>query len=147
MDAATLEYAPDFDRQYFDDKAADLCRRLLHKDRNKRLGSNGSKEIMMHPWFKTVDWDGIIADTVPPPFVPAHDVNAASQSEIGNFAHSKEISDTVLNIEDENVYKDWNWTSPKAFAEEVMEVLIYERRTGVTLVPISVSSACCCTII
>jgi len=147
MDAATLEYDPELDSQHFDEKAADLCRRLLHKDRNKRLGSNGSKEIMEHPWFKHVDWAGIIADTIPPPFVPARDVNAASQSEIGNFAHSKDVSDTVLTVDDESIYKEWDWTSPKAFAEEVMEVLIYERSTGISLVPISSTSSCCCAII
>jgi beta-adrenergic-receptor kinase len=94
-----------------------------------------------------VDWEGIITDIVPPPFVPARDVNAASQSEIGNFAHSKDASDTVLTEEDDTIYKDWNWTSPKAFADEVMEVLIYERRTGVELVPLSVTSSCCCAIV
>ena len=147
MDSATLEYEPEFDSQHFDEKASDLCRRLLHKDRNKRFGSNGSKEIMLHPWFKGLDWEGIISDTVPPPFVPARDVNAASQSEIGNFAHSKEVSDTVLNVDDDNMYKDWNWTNPRAFADEVMEVLIYERRTGENLVPMSDASSCCCNIL
>jgi hypothetical protein len=147
MDCATLEYDPEFDSQFFDEKASDLCRRLLHKDRSKRYGSKGSKEIMSHPWFKGVDWDGIIADTIVPPFVPARDVNAASQSEIGNFAHSKDVSDSILSVEDDQLYKDWDWTSPRAYADEVMEVVLYERRTGQSLVPISDVSSCCCTII
>lgn len=127
-----------------DESAQDLCRSLLEKDPNKRLGSNGCKEIMIHPWFKSVRWERIISDTEEPPFIPPKDINAASQSEIGTFAEDK--NSLKLDEKDDEIYKDWNWTNPKVFAAEILEMLIYERDTGRPLVPLTVGGTCCCTI-
>ena len=73
-------------------------------------------------------------------------MNAASQSEIGTFAEDKAFHDTVLTEKDEALYDQWNFTNPKAFAEEVIEFLIYERETGKPLLPIP-NPKCCCTIL
>jgi hypothetical protein len=138
---------PEFDPKYFDDDAADLCRRLLEKDETKRLGTTGCEEIMVHPWFNDVNWEMIISDRKKPPFIPLKDVNAASQSEIGNFAEDKAYQETILEEKDEEVYKDWDWTNPHAFAAEVIEFLIYERETGEPLIPLSQESLCCCNVL
>jgi beta-adrenergic-receptor kinase len=147
IDCATLEMDPEFNPKYFDDDAADLCRRLLGKDETRRLGTKGCEEIMIHPWFTDVNWEMIISDRKKPPFIPLKDVNAASQSEIGNFAEDKAYQETVLEEKDEEVYKDWDWTNPHAFAAEVIEFLIYERETGEPLIPLSQQSPCCCTVL
>jgi len=146
IDCATLEMDPVFDPKKFDDDAADLCKRLLDKDEKKRLGVQGCKEIMDHPWFKDLNWESIITDRKKPPFVPPKDVNAASQSEIGTFAEDKTYHETVLDQKDEDYYKDWDWTNPRAFASEVIEFLIYERETGEPLLPMSTGGSCCCAI-
>ncbi len=138
---------PEFDSKYFDVDAADLCHRLLDKDEKTRIGTNGCEEIMVHPWFKDVNWEMILSDRKKPPFIPPKDVNAASQSEIGNFAEDKAYQETVIEEKDEEVYKDWDWTNPNAFAAEVIEFLIYERETGEPLIPISQHSSCCCTVL
>lgn len=147
IDHATLKMEPEFDPKYYDEDAADLCCRLLEKDENARLGASGCEDIMSHPWFHALNWEMIICDRVRPPFVPAKDVNAASQSEIGTFAEDKTYHETVLDEKDKEVYKNWDWTNPKAFAEEVIEFLIYERVSGHPLLPIHQSTSCCCVVI
>lgn len=138
---------PEFNPRKYDEDAADLCRRLLDKDETTRLGYDGCEKIMTHPWFKEVDWGMIILDRQKPPFIPAKDVNAASQSEIGTFAEDKKYQETVVTEEDEEVYKNWDWTNPRAFSAEVVEFLIYERVTGEPLIPLNQQSNCCCTIL
>lgn len=147
IDCATLEMQPEFSPNDFDPDAADLCRKLLEKDEKRRLGHAGCEEIMAHPYFKSLNWEYIITDRKRPPFIPLKDVNAASQSEIGNFKEDKAYQETVLTIEDERYYKNWDWTNPHAFAAEVIEVLIYERETGRPLVPLNHGSECCCTVL
>mmetsp|Transcript_7372 Transcript_7372/g.20457 ORF Transcript_7372/g.20457 Transcript_7372/m.20457 type:complete len:731 (-) Transcript_7372:1517-3709(-) len=146
IDCATLEMDPVFDPKKFDEDAADLCRKLLDKDEKKRLGVKGCKDIMDHPWFKDLNWESIITDRKKPPYVPPKDVNAASQSEIGTFAEDKTFQETVLEDKDEDHYKDWDWTNPRAFAAEVIEFLIYERETGQPLLPMTGGGSCCCAI-
>lgn len=142
VDYATLEFEPTFHRKLFDEPASDLCSQLLSKDPNKRLGRQGHEEIMRHPWFYNIDWDMVISDSEKPPFLPLKDINAGSQSEIGNF----ERSGVKLDKKDE-CYKDWDWVNPNAFAEEVMEMLIYERESGKPLTLMSDYNSCCCTIV
>ena len=147
IDFATTDMTPTFPPENFESDAADLCRRLLDKSGRTRLGRNGCEEIMAHPWFKSVDWEAIISDRKKPPFIPAKDVNAASQSEIGTFAEDKTYQETVITEKDEEVFKQWDWTNPRAFAAEVIEFLIYERVTGEPLLPITQNGSCCCNIL
>lgn len=135
---------PAFESKKFTPTSIDLCKRLLEKDPNKRLGSNGCKEIMTHPWFESVDWEMILSDRAVPPFQPLKDINAASQSEIGTFAEDK--SAIKLTDDDHGVYKEWDWTSDRVFATEVIDMLIYEREAGRPLVPLSDNSTCCCNV-
>lgn len=137
---------PTFDHEKFDSDAADLCRKLLDKNERTRIGTNGCEEIMAHPWFKEVIWEMIITDRKKPPFLPPKDVNAASQSEIGQFAEDKAYQETFIEEKDEDFYKSWDWTNPRAFAAEVIEFLIYERETGEPLVPVTQHATCCCVI-
>jgi beta-adrenergic-receptor kinase len=51
IDLAIQQMEPDFDAHVFDDVAKDLILRLLHKDGRARLGANGHREIIAHPWF------------------------------------------------------------------------------------------------
>lgn len=147
IDTATLEMEPDFPPDKFEASAASFCRRLLDKNETTRLGYNGCEEIMAHPWFKHVNWESIISDRKKPPYIPPKDVNAASQSEIGTFAEDKAYQECALTDADEEFYKDWDWTNPRAFAAEVIEFLIYERETGEPLVPVAQNASCCCAIL
>ena len=49
----------------------DIVTKLLDKNPASRLGSqNDADEIVNHPWFKGMDWDGVMKKTVEAPFVP-----------------------------------------------------------------------------
>jgi len=144
LDYATLHMEPSFESKKFTPSSTDLCRRLLVKDPKNRLGSKGCEEIMAHEWFKDVNWEMIISDRAKPPFEPLKDINAASQSEIGTFAEDRNA--LKLSEEDQTSYKNWDWTSQKVFAAEVIEMLIYERDTGKKLIPLTVGGTCCCNI-
>eukprot|EP00591_Stephanopyxis_turris_P001140 CAMPEP_0195523900 /NCGR_PEP_ID=MMETSP0794_2-20130614/23395_1 /TAXON_ID=515487 /ORGANISM="Stephanopyxis turris, Strain CCMP 815" /LENGTH=779 /DNA_ID=CAMNT_0040653999 /DNA_START=323 /DNA_END=2659 /DNA_ORIENTATION=+ len=109
IDCATMEMTPVFDPAKFDHDSADLCLRLLDKDETKRLGRNGCEEIMSHRWFRDLNWEAILCDRMKPPFVPAKDVNAASQSEIGTFAEDKVFHETVVDEKDRKIYENWDW--------------------------------------
>jgi len=102
---------------------------------------------MAHPYFRNVNWESVISDRKRPPFIPAKDVNAASQSEIGNFTEDKAYQETQLTAEDEKVYNGWDWLNPNAYAAEVIEFLIYERETGEPLLPDTQNASCCCTVL
>lgn len=146
MDCATLEMDPPFDLAKFDDESIDLCRKLLLKDEKARLGYKGCEDIMSHPYFSEVNWELILSDKKIPPFIPPKDINAPTQKDIGAFTHDKVYEETSFGDEDNKIYKDWNWTNPSAYASEVIEFLIYERKMGCRLEPIQQSNGCCCTI-
>ena len=147
IDCATLEMEPDFPNEFFEPDAKDLCMRLLEKDETRRLGYSGCEEIMAHPYFRSLNWESIISDRKRPPYVPAKDVNATSQAEIGNFAEDKAYQETVLTEQDDTNYRSWDWTNPRAYATEVIEFLIYERGTGERLLPIQQHGGCCCVVL
>jgi serine/threonine protein kinase len=141
---------PELNPEIFAPDAADICRRLLDKNPTTRLGAKGgSEEIMAHPWFKSVDWEMIQTDRKKPPFIPPKDVNAASQHDIGNFADTGSTSKgTTFDEADERVYVDWDWVNPNAYATEVIEFLVHERKIGRPLLPESLGSdLCCCNVL
>ena len=44
---------------------------MLHRDPNKRIGSNGdAQEIMEHPFFESVNWDHVMRMEHTMPFKP-----------------------------------------------------------------------------
>jgi len=66
---------PRLDWPYLSENARDLCRRLLDKNPETRLGSgaNDAKDIREHPWFECINWEAIESKTVPPPYKPQLD--------------------------------------------------------------------------
>jgi len=146
VDAATLEMEPDFTDgpMAMDEDARDLCTRLIKKFAEDRIGTNSPQEIMDHPWFDGLDWEGIKSDTLQPPYVPPKDVNAQSQESIGTFQSDpdyKNIEKQVLEEKDHKFYHDWTWTCMKSFESEVVEFLQHEKSLGKQLV--KAGKRCC----
>ncbi|KAF8513085.1 kinase-like domain-containing protein [Gautieria morchelliformis] len=54
---------------------------LLSRDPAKRLGVNGGEEIKRHPFFKTIDWNRLLAKKIQPPFKPS----VESVLDVANF--------------------------------------------------------------
>jgi len=55
---------------YISDNAKSLLEGLLTRDPEKRLGSNGGKEVKEHVWFSDIDWDKLVRKEIDPPFKP-----------------------------------------------------------------------------
>ena len=56
------------------DELRDIICKLLEKDPKKRLGFTGdADEVVNHPWFKDMDWDGIMSKSIKAKFVPELD--------------------------------------------------------------------------
>ncbi|KAF7496475.1 Protein kinase C [Sarcoptes scabiei] len=54
-------------------EAKDICRALLVKNPDKRLGcslESGEEDVRSHPFFRRIDWDKIAKREVQPPFKP-----------------------------------------------------------------------------
>lgn len=89
----------------YSDEVMDLIQLLLIKDKDKRLGSNGdAKEVLSHPWFKSIDIDALLAGKVEPPFKPAisgdHDYKKYFNTESGDA-----IKDTYIPLANRNYVK------------------------------------------
>ncbi|KAF8644118.1 hypothetical protein AX16_008647 [Volvariella volvacea WC 439] len=63
----------------------DLIRAFLHPDRSKRLGNmiGGPDDILVHPWFKGVDWDALERREICPPIIP----HTTSVDDTRHFLH------------------------------------------------------------
>eukprot|EP00596_Hydrurales_sp_CCMP1899_P010160 CAMPEP_0119055114 /NCGR_PEP_ID=MMETSP1177-20130426/75519_1 /TAXON_ID=2985 /ORGANISM="Ochromonas sp, Strain CCMP1899" /LENGTH=607 /DNA_ID=CAMNT_0007035569 /DNA_START=227 /DNA_END=2047 /DNA_ORIENTATION=+ len=106
IDLAIQQMDPEFDDHVFDHIIKDLLLKLLCKDGKHRLGANGYKEIIAHPWFASIDWDNI-AKSKPPMKPSAKDINTATQSEIGSFTDEKLSKKFILTEEDHKTYEKW----------------------------------------
>jgi len=67
LDLAAQRLEPRLDGRFVSGPAAELVLSLLQKDPATRLGAGGAEEVMRHPWFETVDWEGLARGTVTAP--------------------------------------------------------------------------------
>lgn len=77
-------------------EAVDLISKLLEPDPTKRLGYNGAQEVKKHPFFRTVDWNNILAQQ--PPFVPQ-----VSEDDDTTYFQPR---DHIFPVEDTNILDD-----------------------------------------
>ena len=51
------------------DNLKDIITKLLDKNHETRLGSKGdADEIVNHPWFADMDWEGLMSKKIESPF-------------------------------------------------------------------------------
>ncbi|WP_411023678.1 hypothetical protein, partial [Salmonella sp. s51228] len=52
--------------------AKSLLESLLQKDRRYRIGTsqNDAKDLMIHPFFQSINWEDMLNRKIPPPFKP-----------------------------------------------------------------------------
>eukprot|EP01115_Flamella_aegyptia_P001503 TRINITY_DN124955_c1_g2_i1.p1 TRINITY_DN124955_c1_g2~~TRINITY_DN124955_c1_g2_i1.p1 ORF type:complete len:134 (-),score=34.94 TRINITY_DN124955_c1_g2_i1:45-419(-) len=60
---------------YFDSASRDIIKKLLAKDRTKRLGNlrDGATDVKKHKFFRGIDWDALANKQVKAPLVPDTD--------------------------------------------------------------------------
>ncbi|KAM6963099.1 serine/threonine-protein kinase N2-like [Aplochiton taeniatus] len=64
-------------------EAISIMRRLLRRNPDRRLGAGerDAEEVKSHPFFKTLDWDGLLSKKVRPPFIPS----IKGREDVSNF--------------------------------------------------------------
>lgn len=58
--------------QGWSENAKDLINKLLQRKEEARLGKTGPNSIKDHPWFKDINWNDLLAQTIVPPFIPSN---------------------------------------------------------------------------
>jgi len=55
---------------YISEEMQSFITSLLHKEPFKRLGAQGVKKIINHPWFDDIDFQTILDQEMEPPYLP-----------------------------------------------------------------------------
>ena len=86
--------------------AKDLINKLLNKEKSKRLGANGVKEILTHKWFADLDLGKLLEKKLEPPYKAALDQDFAyfDQKLVGQFG-SGEVQESILPAAAKNLIK------------------------------------------
>ncbi|XP_076453547.1 cAMP-dependent protein kinase catalytic subunit PRKX-like [Babylonia areolata] len=90
--------------KYIDLVAKDLIKKLLVQDRTRRLGNmkNGADDIKRHKWFKSVDWESVVAKKLQAPIVPkvshAGDTSNFETYEEGDWKKTPPATDKDLEL-------------------------------------------------
>eukprot|EP00413_Alexandrium_margalefii_P047884 CAMPEP_0204584322 /NCGR_PEP_ID=MMETSP0661-20131031/46272_1 /ASSEMBLY_ACC=CAM_ASM_000606 /TAXON_ID=109239 /ORGANISM="Alexandrium margalefi, Strain AMGDE01CS-322" /LENGTH=324 /DNA_ID=CAMNT_0051593759 /DNA_START=33 /DNA_END=1007 /DNA_ORIENTATION=+ len=90
----------------FNKEAKGLVKKLLTADLGKRYGNlkGGSDDIKQHKWFKDMNWDNLIAKTIPAPFKPV--VKSANDtSNFDDYPDSEEMPPPVRP--DSDPFEKW----------------------------------------
>ncbi|EIE83440.1 hypothetical protein RO3G_08145 [Rhizopus delemar RA 99-880] len=71
-------------------EVVDLLRHLLTPDLSSRYGNlkAGSQDVIQHPWFKSIDFDGLVKRQVQAPYIPLVQ-NAGDASNFDHFEEEK----------------------------------------------------------
>ncbi|KAI8091288.1 kinase-like domain-containing protein [Gilbertella persicaria] len=84
-------------------EARDLLENLLKTKPSERFGNlkNGVNDIKNHPWFKSVDFDAILARKTTPPHIP----HIKHEGDTHYFASYEELPKTYDEIHQKDPYK------------------------------------------
>jgi serine/threonine protein kinase len=93
---------PKLDMPYLSEPARDICRRLLTKDPEKRLGAGerGAQEIREHPWFDSINWELIYEKKIPPPYIPQLDNQCDTKHFPAEFVNIKLSPSDMESLKD-----------------------------------------------
>ena len=102
-------------------EAMDLIRRLLRKNVDRRLGSNGgADEVKAHGFFKGIDWEKVYKKEYTPPHIPS--LNPTDYSDVSQFDPRFTSRTPVESVCKENkvvadppavLFKDFDYTAPE----------------------------------
>jgi len=71
-----LKKAPLKFPSYVSKIASSFIQKLLIRDPQMRLGSNGSDEVKADPFFNSINWNALYSKQIQPPFNPLHNQDA-----------------------------------------------------------------------
>uniref|UniRef100_A0AAX7UIN1 protein kinase C n=1 Tax=Astatotilapia calliptera TaxID=8154 RepID=A0AAX7UIN1_ASTCA len=102
--------------RFLSTEAISIMRRLLRRSPERRLGAGekDAEEVKKHLFFRTIDWTGLLAKKVKPPFVPT----ILGSSDVSNFDDeftseapilTPPREPRVLNSEEQNLFSDFDY--------------------------------------
>ncbi|XP_066580293.1 serine/threonine-protein kinase N2-like [Amia ocellicauda] len=104
--------------QFLSSTATSIMKKLLNKSPGKRLGAGkeDAEEVKKHPFFRSVDWPGLLEKKVMPPFIP----NIQGWEDVSNF--NKDFTSEapvltpsrkhrVLTEQEEEKFQDFGFTA------------------------------------
>uniref|UniRef100_A0A3P9K1P0 protein kinase C n=3 Tax=Oryzias TaxID=8089 RepID=A0A3P9K1P0_ORYLA len=102
--------------RFLSTEAISIMRRLLRRSPERRLGAGekDAEEVKKHPFFRNMDWGGLLAKKVKPPFVPTiQDANDVSNFD-EEFTSEAPIltpprEPRMLNSEEQGLFSDFDY--------------------------------------
>uniref|UniRef100_A0A8C7MUJ6 protein kinase C n=1 Tax=Oncorhynchus kisutch TaxID=8019 RepID=A0A8C7MUJ6_ONCKI len=102
--------------RFLSTEAISIMRRLLRRNPERRLGAGekDAEEVKKHPFFRSVDWDGLLAKKVRPEFIPT----IKGREDVSNFddEFTSEVpiltpprEPRVLTAEDQEMFSDFDY--------------------------------------
>ncbi|XP_051990123.1 serine/threonine-protein kinase N2-like isoform X1 [Xyrauchen texanus] len=102
--------------RFLSTEAISIMRKLLRRDPERRLGAGerDAEDVKKHLFFRNIDWDGLLAKKVKPPFVPT----IKDSSDVSNFDDEFTSEDPVLtppreprplNQEEQELFADFDY--------------------------------------
>jgi protein kinase N len=104
--------------RFLSSDAVNIMRRLMRKNPDKRLGSSeaDAEDVMKQGFFKSLNWDDLLAKKIRPPFVPtirhAEDVSNFDDEFTGEKPTLTPPKDKrVLTELDQKLFKDFDFVA------------------------------------
>uniref|UniRef100_A0A3P9NP05 protein kinase C n=1 Tax=Poecilia reticulata TaxID=8081 RepID=A0A3P9NP05_POERE len=102
--------------RFLSTEAISIMRRLLRRSPERRLGAGerDAEEVKKHLFFRNLDWDGLLAKKVKPPFVPT----IQGTNDVSNFDDeftseapilTPPREPRVLSSEEQNLFSDFDY--------------------------------------
>ena len=92
-------------------ESVDVINGLLQRKEELRLGSKDINKIKSHPWFSDIDWDLLLAQKIPPPFVPVCTEDFFDENYLQSFEVSAKLKEDIemqsKNIRNPNIQKQF----------------------------------------
>ncbi|KAA3673885.1 serum/glucocorticoid-regulated kinase 3, partial [Paragonimus westermani] len=107
--------------------AQNILTGLLQKSRSNRLGSmNDFEEVSTHAFFRTMDWDALLARRIPAPFVPLVDSQADTRHVAPEFTRQPIPGKYIYT--DHCLSSKWSITCLIIHTRNLFEALKFYRR-------------------
>ena len=97
--------------EFISSEAAELLRKLLERDPNKRLGGGirDAQEIKDHPYFKDVNWDDIYNKKVKPPIFMNYMSNMIHYYHKERLFANEDLFNKASDITSPNKFNGWSF--------------------------------------
>ncbi|XP_066549750.1 serine/threonine-protein kinase N2-like [Amia ocellicauda] len=101
--------------QHLSNEAVSVMTRLMSKNPAWRLGAGerGAQDVMQHAFFRSVDWPGLEAQRVTPPFVPTVREHKDVGDDLTSEAPVLSLGSRVLSPEEQDLFQEFDFVADR----------------------------------